>query len=342
MKICLLTRFFNRRNAGIGMYSDRMLLEMIKRGHEVDPVCCGSLLGAKGYLIYTAALIKVLIPSDCDVYHSLTPMESIYLPKEKSVATFHDLMPWLHPKSQAWYMSSSIPFQLRGSFASEWFKFGCRQAIKCNTVVTTSTQNKDELKSVFFERADRVKVITPGIAVDLVPKSISNPDKTYRIGVLCYADGRKRIDILIRAYQEAEPRNSELWLACFGPSVPDLEKLANGDSRIKFLGFIDEDKKVDFFNSLDVFVFPSLMEGYGTPMVEAMACGKPVVTLDDSLIPKEVKDRTHIVSREELVRLLRSRVWVSNIEENYRYARECTWEETARQTEELYREVCRE
>ncbi|WP_225370026.1 glycosyltransferase [Methanobrevibacter arboriphilus] len=58
-----------------------------------------------------------------------------------------------------------------------------------------------------------------------------------------------------------------------------------------FLGFISDEDMVDFYNSLDVFVFPTIMEGYGMPIVEAMACGKPVITLEDAYIPHDIKKK---------------------------------------------------
>ena len=45
----------------------------------------------------------------------------------------------------------------------------------------------------------------------------------------------------------------------------------------------------DFYNSLDLFVFPTSIEGYGMPIVEAMACGKPVITLEDAEIPSNLR-----------------------------------------------------
>ncbi len=73
-----------------------------------------------------------------------------------------------------------------------------------------------------------------------------------------------------------------------GGSGPDKERLvvlAAGDKRIKFSGFIPEENMNEFYNSLDYFVFPSKSEGYGLPIVEAFACKKPVVVMNDGMIP---------------------------------------------------------
>ena len=50
------------------------------------------------------------------------------------------------------------------------------------------------------------------------------------------------------------------------------------DSEVVFTGYVDWDDLPAFYNAADLFVFPSICEGFGAPMVEAMACGAPVVT----------------------------------------------------------------
>jgi glycosyltransferase involved in cell wall biosynthesis len=49
---------------------------------------------------------------------------------------------------------------------------------------------------------------------------------------------------------------------------------------------------VTFYKTIDIFVFPSKIEGFGLPIVEAASCGRPVLTLEDSKIPKNVKEKT--------------------------------------------------
>ena len=118
-----------------------------------------------------------------------------------------------------------------------------------------------------------------------------------------------------------------------------LKKLAEGDSRIKFLGLIPDETLPDFYNSLDVFVFPTAIEGYGLPIVEAMACKKPVVVLDDAIIPWDVKRRCVIVDKLDYV--LGNKEYLErickgvDIEGNYTWAKEHDWDEAITQYEKL-------
>jgi len=336
MRIALFTRFFNRRNAGIGQYSLNLLREMLARGHEIDPVCT-TRRGATGYFLYTSLEILNRIPRDVDVYHALTPLESIHLPKDRTVTTFHDLIPWLHREEETWYFSGAFG-RFRRWFGSWWFRLACRHAAKSERIICNSDQTKREIMEHLGVVGEKITVTRPGISKDLRPKPKKHD--SYRIGTLSYLDPRKRIDILIRAFKSANlGDDAELLIAGKGQDRPRLEAIAGGDSRIRFLGFVPEGEKADFYNSLDVFVLPSKLEGVGLPLVEAMACGIPVVSLQDAIIPSDVKDRTHIVSEADLPKLLEERNFNCDIKANLEFARQHDWGKLADETEAIYEEV---
>ena len=327
MKIALLTRFFNARNGGIGVYSKNLLRELLERGHEIDAIQT-PWRSAAGYLFYTLVDLRFRIPKDVDVYHALTPAEAIYLPKEKSVVTFHDLMP----------LKFKLGLNPRRWVGHYWFLLACKRAVKASRLICNSEQTRKEVMETFSVPEDKLTVIRMGINPALRPKPKRKKDK-FIVGTLSYLDPRKRIDLLIRAFRTIRDRDAELWIGGEGVDRPRLERIANGDPRIKFLGFIPETKLVDFYNSLDVFVFPTKQEGYGLPLVEAMACKVPVVTLEDAIIPFDVKSRTHVVHRSDLPILLKRREFECDVQANYRFARLHDWKLTAKLTEEVYRDV---
>lgn len=333
----MLTRFFNRRNAGIGQYSQKLLEELLARGHEIDPICT-TRRGTVGYLVYTGAEIRFRIPHDVDVYHALTPLEAIYLDKDRTVTTFHDLIPWLYRKEETWYFSGfAAPF--RRWFGSWWFRRACKKAARSKRIICNSEQTKQEVMKYLGVSEKKITVTRLGISKDLQPKNTAHDG--YRIGTLSYLDPRKRIDILIRAFKAADFGDAELVIAGKGQDEDRLRRIAEDDPRIKFLGFVPEKEKADFFNSLDVAVFPSLLEGYGIIFVEAMACGISVVSLDDALIPNDVKMRTHVVSEASLPKLLKERKFNCDVDANLEFTRGHDWEKLATETEAVYEEVAK-
>jgi len=335
MKIAMFTRFFNRRNGGIGQYSAELLKGMIAKGHEIDPVAT-TFRGITGYFYYSAVDILSRIPQDVDVYHALTPMEAIYLPKGKTVVTFHDLIPLLHPDIETWYMKGHFK-TLKRCFSKLWFNVGIKKAAKANRIVCTSEQTKDEVVRYLKVPEEKIVITRLGISKDLKPLNI--PHDNYRIGTLSWLDPRKRIDVLVRAFKKIEDPRAELLIGGDGIDKERLMRIAGDDKRITFLGFLPENQKVEFLSSLDVFVFPSLVEGYGIPIIEAMACGVPVVTLDDAIIPYEVKSRTCVVSQVELHEILVERSFSCDIGANIKFARLHDWNRTVELTEAVYKEI---
>ena len=355
MKICLLTRTFNLKGGGIGRVSAEIRDGLMRRGHEVYCVSTSS-EGLVSYFGYTVGGILFKMPRGMDIYHALTPMESIWIPKEKGVsiildlialthrdkyggrlgvATFHDIFPLTHPKLQGAGVGYS---KVKTGIASWYFRFACECAVKCRYVVTVSEHVRDEVQRVFNMNSNKVRVIRSGIRSDLEPKS---KDGKARVGYLAQLDRRKRVDLLIDAFKKSDL--DELVIGGRGLDEELLQQQAKDDKRIKFLGFIPDDELVDFYNSLDVFVFPTAIEGYGLPIVEAMACKKPVVVLRDAIIPLDVKSRCFIADCLESIlchpRLIEVLHNVVNIEDNYKWAKSHNWDDSINQYVELYEQI---
>lgn len=335
MKICLLSRFFDLRNAGIGRYSLELRNALRSMGHQVATVSQDGGIPVPGesrkYFVYTAFEIAFKIPRGCDIYHACSPLEALHAPRPLTVF-FHDLIPMFRLKETE---TGGLLRGFRRWFGSLYFRKVGRVAVaKAEALMSPSEQTKEELIRELGAE-NKITVVRHGIRPDLEPRQ--KKDDTFRVGSLSYLDPRKRIDLLIRAFLEADVEG-ELWIAGKGIDYPRLKALARGDPRIKFLGFVPDEELVDFYNSLDVFIFPTKIEGYGFPMVEAMACKKPVVTLSDAIIPKDIKDRTIVV--DDLTRWLKDPDFSGiDLNDNYRFAKLHDWERCAEEHVKIFEEV---
>ncbi len=360
MKICLLTRGLSLEGGGISRVASEIQTGLIKKGHEVETIFTTK-TSLYSYFMYTAMEVPMRLPRGCDIYHAITPMESIWIPKEKGVSvildiialthpgmyggrlgyekgivTFHDIFTITHPGILGAGISSSIKKEI----SKRYFEFACRQALKCKYVVVVSEHVKNELVRYFKVPEGKIRVIKSGIREDLEPKP--KKDNILRIGYLGQLDKRKRVHLLIDAFKKSHIKG-ELVIGGRGLEEKALKAQAVGDSRIKFLGLVPDEALVDFYNSLDVFVFPTAIEGYGLPPVEAMACKKPVVLLKDSIIPLDVKSRCKVVEDLEFVlkykETLSNVVSKVNVEDNYKWAKTHNWDKIIDEYIDLYKEV---
>ncbi len=336
MNICLLTRYFNFKGSGVTRIAMEVRQELENRGHSVYPISSKD-GGLFTYFWYTAAQIPMKLPrKGVDVYHALATLEAMWLPRHKSIAMFLDLFTDSNPERVGAGMGYSKWKLLVGR---KYFEFGSRLAAHCRFITCISDKTKQDMLECLRMPEDKIRVIRLGIP-PLEPAQ--KKDGRFRIGTLGQLDKRKRIDLLIRQFK-ASHIDAELVIAGQGMDKQILDALADGDSRIKFLGLVPNERLEEFYNSLDLFVFPTGVEGYGLPPVEAMSCRKPVVILSDAIIPDEV--RTRCVAVPDLTALfdspsdLDSVIKTVDYDSNYAFAKTHNWKKCVDEYVKLYEEV---
>lgn len=135
-----------------------------------------------------------------------------------------------------------------------------------------------------------------------------------------------------------------------GGTTPDyagyIEELGLSE-RVRWIGYVDEEDKPALYRQASCFVFPSRMEGFGLPPLEAMACGVPVVTTDAGSLPEVVEDAAFAVNPDDardMAGAIIATVIQDDLAQNLRdkgprQAARFTWEATVRETLEVYAEV---
>jgi len=338
MNICLLNRYFDFRGTGVTRIATEVTKELKRQGHSVIQV------GTNGDSLYsyaykTAIEAPLRLPrKGIDVYHALATLEAMWLPKNKSIATFLDLFTTTNPEKAGAGMGYNKWKLAAGRL---YFKFGSKIASKCRFLVCISEKTKKDVLEYVCRDEDKMVVIRLGISKDLKPMN-RIPNRRFRIGTLSQLDKRKRVDLLINQFKVSKI-DAELVIAGMGQDREILEKLADGDDRIKFLGLVPENELADFYNSLDLFCFPTGIEGYGLPAVEAMACRKPVVVFNDAILPDEIW--TRCFSIENLTDLFNNPNKIDTVlratdyEDNLRFAGEHRWDRCVSQYVDLYERI---
>ncbi len=333
MKICLIAKTLDLKAGGVARVPLELKKGLEERGHKVD-IISSAIEGNVGYLGYlTLGLPSHLLMQRADIYHAITPMESLWLPKDKGVVTFLDFM-----MLNNWQdIDAGLNQNWKRGFGIGLFSFMASWASKMDKIVCISEETKQDLVRLYRVKEDKVKVIRLGINEDLEP--MPKKSNGLIIGYLGQVDKRKRVDYLITAFLSTSLDATLL----IGGEGSLRRQFVNRSPRVYLPGFIPETCLKDFYNSLDVFVFPSKVEGYGLPIVEAMACKKPVVVLEDAIIPKDLKGRCVVVGSlrgffkdKDRINNLKEEV---DIEANYLFAKEHSWEKCAQQYEETYKEI---
>jgi len=198
--------------------------------------------------------------------------------------------------------------------------------------------------------------ISPGVAAAYVRARFQiEPPYILTVGDL---QPRKNHIGLIRAFAEllrAWPGpNLRLVLAgketWYGPQVRRAAERSGAGRCVHFTGFVTDEDLLHLYNACELFVFPSYYEGFGLPLLEAMACGKAVACADNSALPEvadaaallfdphSIEDMARVMLELLLDRELRARMERLGLQ---RAAQFC-WHRTAGRTLEVYQAVAAE
>jgi glycosyltransferase involved in cell wall biosynthesis len=271
------------------------------------------------------------------------------------VVTIHDVIPYVLPE-YAWRRVSHLYVRLVSASAK-----------RADAIIAVSECSRRDIERTLHIPAERVHVIGNAVDESFKPLTdawqISSVRERYSVGekYLLYFGGfdmRKNVLRLIRAYTrlpEAMRREYQLVIAgrlhLLGhPLYPDPRPLVRElglEGRVVFTGQIREQDKAPLYSGCTIFVFPSLYEGFGMPVLEAMACGAAVVTSNVSALPEVVGDAGVLVdpNSEEAIAAAMAELLDNPARraELGRKARErsrnFTWREVAEQTLQVYRQV---
>jgi glycosyltransferase involved in cell wall biosynthesis len=228
---------------------------------------------------------------------AVRPQDVLFVPAHvlplihpRAVATVHDLgyrhFPEAHPWSARLYLDWSTRHNARAS----------------RLVIADSCATREDLAKFYSVPQEKVRVAYPGIRPGFA--SVQDADAIARVldryqvprPYLLYVgtlQPRKNLARLIEAFARVpEPHALVLagkkgWL--YSDILSRAESLGIGH-RVVFTGYVPDEDLPALLSGASLFVFPSLYEGFGLPVLEAMACGVPVVCSDASSLPEVAGD----------------------------------------------------
>jgi glycosyltransferase involved in cell wall biosynthesis len=317
---------------------------------------CARFRRFKSTLLRSAVLLPAGVRWEhIDVFHGLDQSGiPLFFKGGKYVVTIHDVIPLALP----WAFSLRHRCVLATAFA--------RIRKQAEVVIVPSIAAAEDV--VHYLRVERQRIVVipmgcePRFRPDEEPAWAAAVRRRYDlperyvlfVGTL---EPRKNVNTLLQAFAQmvAEAPREELTLVIAGGNG-----WGGGDYRataralgladcVRFTGFVDDEHLPDLYRGALMFVYPSLYEGFGLPVLEAMACGTPVITSNRTSLPEVAGDAALLVDPTQPKALAAAMSALTNdaeLRQSLRRkglirARGFTWEAVARQTLALYRAVGR-
>lgn len=254
---------------------------------------------------------------------------------------------------------------------SQWVKFKDKytrlSVQRAAMIIAVSHFMKDEIVAELGVQKDKVRVVYHGVSPKFIPirdeRILNRLREKYQIKdrYILFVGGfnpNKNLLRLLEGYRELSGYTTHDYCLVITGTKKSIMSTFNVimqkvydlglQKRIIFTGYVSDEELPALYSGADFFIFPSIYEGFGMPVVEAMACGTPVITSNVCSLPEVAGDAALLVdpySSSSIAEgmhklLLDNHLRKDLVSRGFERAKLFTWEKTARETLKVYKEVC--
>jgi glycosyltransferase involved in cell wall biosynthesis len=377
MRVGLEGRVITPRIGGIGRYAIRLIEALLALSVQESPdlelviftapqtdrvvlremraSVCERFCRIKSTALRSSMLLPVgAILEHIDLFHGLDQSGiPLFFKTGKSVVTIHDViplvLPWAFPRRHRWVLTAAL----------------ARVRRQADVVIVPSAAAAEDVVRYLRIDRQRITVIPMGCETRFHPgmnaarmlqlrQRYALPERyVLFVGTL---EPRKNIAFLLQAFSRLlaeRPQDDVQLVVAGGRGWGDGQPIATMEAlnirpRVIFTDFVEDDDLPDLYRGAQMFVYPSLYEGFGLPVVEAMACGTPVITSNRASLPEVAGDAALLIDPtrpDDLAAAMSALMSSGTLREELRWkglarAKAFTWEAVARKTMGVYRAVC--
>lgn len=284
------------------------------------------------------------------------------LPNERrprSIVTIHDLGYHYFPQAHSFFQRAYLPVSTHWSTAV------------ADSVIAVSHATASDLQRIYHTVSEKIAVVheaptarrtdvdttinrvgTLQIPTDAICARFQLPPfYGLYVGTL---QPRKNLTRLIQAYATAHQRGAIEWplilVGAAGYQAEELQTLVQAyqlEDHVRFLGYVDDAERAALYRGASLFLFPSLFEGFGLPVLEAQSYGVPVMCANNSSLPEIAGDAAILVDPTDVDAIADAMVQLSKDEElrqrliaaGHENVKRFSWEKAARETFAVFEKV---
>jgi len=338
MKVLMPSRILDKNVGGNTTYARELASRLPAHGFTVDVMRAGR------NPVHTMVLesLQSMRPLSDSVLHFVADTGPLFRPRVPSIVTVHGV-------ASRWISTA------RNQRQEYIWRSRVGAAIRfCDHVITVSQSSADDIAEIFEIERSAISVIPHGISSQSfeAPNAVSDHvAASLPSNFILYVgniEPRKNIIELIRAVEDDESLPMLVIAGKPAWNFTDSMEAIGRAKRVVYLGFVSDEDRAALMKLCDAFVFPSLYEGFGFPVLEAMAAGAPVITTDRGSL-KEVAGPAWILEgtdREAIATgikdALNDPAWLQRSPSaGAEWAASFSWDESVRQHAAAYRRVAK-
>lgn len=340
-----LTHFMNKRDHGLPEYGAKGVRILQPFDYMDSPTL------SRLFLYFVD---PYLLPKGYDIYHFGNHMIARFASiRRPSVVTVHDVLQFKYPEVfESKYISKIYNYFMEKSIKS---------LPKANHLICVSRWSEKELLNIFKEiDPKKISVVYNGLdhsifyprAKEAAREKLGwDPNKKYLLH-LGSEIARKQIPLLFRSFKVIKELFPEAILVRHGEQKEETRKLIKElglENEVIYYGYTPEKDLADFYSGADALLQPSSEEGFCFPVIEAMACGLPVVSSNRASLPEVCGGAEAAVmenlEEEDLVGAVSSLLKLGSankeiiIKRGFENAQRFSWQKTAREIYGVYEEI---